>query len=83
MADSLTGIKRVLISVSDKTGIVEFARGLAALGVDILSTGGTAKILGDKQKGWQHEPKAHGAEHDYEKQDGHALGPHRAQAAQM
>ena len=34
-----------LISVSDKTGIVEFARELAALGVALLSTGGTAKLL--------------------------------------
>jgi phosphoribosylaminoimidazolecarboxamide formyltransferase/IMP cyclohydrolase len=34
-----------LISVSDKTGIVEFARSLAALGATILSTGGTAKLL--------------------------------------
>ncbi len=38
-------IQRALISVSDKTGVVEFARGLAALGVEILSTGGTAKLL--------------------------------------
>jgi len=38
-------IQRALISVSDKTGIVEFARGLAAQGVEILSTGGTAKAL--------------------------------------
>ena len=38
-------IKRALISVSDKTGVVELARGLAALGVEILSTGGTAKLL--------------------------------------
>jgi len=36
---------RALVSVSDKTGIVEFARGLAALGVQILSTGGTASLL--------------------------------------
>src|ERR1700712_3205190 len=34
-----------LISVSDKTGIVDFARELAALGVTLLSTGGTAKLL--------------------------------------
>jgi phosphoribosylaminoimidazolecarboxamide formyltransferase / IMP cyclohydrolase len=40
-------IKQALISVSDKTGIVEFARGLAALGVSLLSTGGTAKLLTD------------------------------------
>lgn len=38
-------IKRALISVSDKTGIVEFATQLAAKGVEILSTGGTAKLL--------------------------------------
>ncbi len=38
-------IKRALISVSDKTGIVEFAGVLAAIGVEILSTGGTAKSL--------------------------------------
>ena len=36
-----------LISVSDKTGVLEFARGLHALGVKLLSTGGTAKLLAD------------------------------------
>ena len=40
-------IQRALISVSDKTGIVEFARQLNAAGVEILSTGGTAKLLAD------------------------------------
>ncbi len=40
-------IKRALISVSDKTGIVEMARELAARGVEIISTGGTAKVLSD------------------------------------
>ncbi|MEW6697273.1 MAG: bifunctional phosphoribosylaminoimidazolecarboxamide formyltransferase/IMP cyclohydrolase [Bacillota bacterium] len=38
-------VKRALLSVSDKTGLVEFARGLSALGVEIVSTGGTAKTL--------------------------------------
>jgi phosphoribosylaminoimidazolecarboxamide formyltransferase/IMP cyclohydrolase len=38
-------IKRALISVSDKTGIVEFARSLAENKIEILSTGGTAKLL--------------------------------------
>jgi len=38
-------VKRALLSVSDKTGIIEFARGLELLGVKIISTGGTAKIL--------------------------------------
>ncbi|PIE41988.1 MAG: bifunctional phosphoribosylaminoimidazolecarboxamide formyltransferase/inosine monophosphate cyclohydrolase [Gammaproteobacteria bacterium] len=40
-------IKRALISVSDKTGIVEFASALAEMGVEILSTGGTFKLLKD------------------------------------
>lgn len=38
-------IQRALLSVSDKTGIVEFAQGLVARGVKLLSTGGTAKLL--------------------------------------
>src|SRR3954453_3125490 len=38
-------VRRALISVSDKTGIVDFARGLARLGVEIVSTGGTAAAL--------------------------------------
>jgi phosphoribosylaminoimidazolecarboxamide formyltransferase / IMP cyclohydrolase len=38
-------VERALLSVSDKTGIVEFARKLAALRIEILSTGGTAKLL--------------------------------------
>lgn len=38
-------IKRALISVSDKTGITDFARKLAEMGVEILSTGGTAQVL--------------------------------------
>lgn len=40
-------IKRALISVSDKTGILEFAKNLYALGIEILSTGGTAKLFRD------------------------------------
>ncbi len=40
-------IERALISVSDKTGLVDFARALAGRGVEILSTGGTAKALKD------------------------------------
>ena len=38
-------IQRALISVSDKTGLVPFARKLAEMGVEIISTGGTAKLL--------------------------------------
>jgi phosphoribosylaminoimidazolecarboxamide formyltransferase/IMP cyclohydrolase len=40
-------VRRALISVSDKTGIVEFAQALSAEGVEILSTGGTYKLLCD------------------------------------
>jgi phosphoribosylaminoimidazolecarboxamide formyltransferase / IMP cyclohydrolase len=40
-------IKRALISVSDKTGLIEFARALAGMGVALVSTGGTAKSLRD------------------------------------
>jgi phosphoribosylaminoimidazolecarboxamide formyltransferase/IMP cyclohydrolase len=40
-------VSRALLSVSDKTGIIELALGLQALGVEILSTGGTAKLLAD------------------------------------
>src|SRR5579883_2597657 len=41
-------IARALISVSEKTGVVEFAAGLADLGIEIISTGGTAKLLREK-----------------------------------
>ncbi|MFZ1864935.1 MAG: bifunctional phosphoribosylaminoimidazolecarboxamide formyltransferase/IMP cyclohydrolase [Polyangiales bacterium] len=41
----MTKIRRALISVSDKTGVVEFAKGLSDAGVEILSTGGTARAL--------------------------------------
>src|SRR5690606_38963051 len=40
-------IQRALISVSDKTGVLDFARALAARGVQLLSTGGTAKMLAE------------------------------------
>ena len=38
-------IRRALLSVSDKTGLIEFARALAALGIELISTGGTATAL--------------------------------------
>ncbi|HUF81844.1 MAG TPA: bifunctional phosphoribosylaminoimidazolecarboxamide formyltransferase/IMP cyclohydrolase [Burkholderiales bacterium] len=41
----MAAIKRALLSVSDKTGLVELARGLVDLGVALISTGGTAKLL--------------------------------------
>ena len=50
-ANSIDGpavaVRRALLSVSDKTGLLEFARALAAHGVALLSTGGTAKVLRD------------------------------------
>ncbi len=40
-------IERAILSVTDKTGLVEFARRIAALGVELISTGGTARVLRD------------------------------------
>jgi phosphoribosylaminoimidazolecarboxamide formyltransferase / IMP cyclohydrolase len=45
VTDGAIRVRRALISVSDKTGVAEFAKTLAALGVEILSTGGTAGAL--------------------------------------
>jgi phosphoribosylaminoimidazolecarboxamide formyltransferase / IMP cyclohydrolase len=47
MNDTLISIRRALLSVSDKTGLVEFARFLQTQGVELLSTGGTYKLLRD------------------------------------
>ncbi len=44
---TLRPIRRALLSVSDKTGLIEFAKGLARHGVSLISTGGTAKALRD------------------------------------
>src|SRR3981189_3661820 len=41
----MAAVQRALISVFDKTGVLEFAKRLAALKIEILSTGGTAKLL--------------------------------------
>jgi phosphoribosylaminoimidazolecarboxamide formyltransferase/IMP cyclohydrolase len=43
-----TTVKRALLSVSDKTGLVEFAEILVSLGIEIISTGGTARLLESK-----------------------------------
>jgi phosphoribosylaminoimidazolecarboxamide formyltransferase / IMP cyclohydrolase len=45
MSERLRRITRALLSVSDKSGLVEFARALAAHGIELVSTGGTAKAL--------------------------------------
>src|SRR5215510_12626981 len=47
MSDGLRPIKRALISVSDKNGLIDFARKLAARSVALVSTGGTAKALSE------------------------------------
>src|SRR3546814_4042014 len=47
MKDTPVKISRALLSVSNKTGLVDLARALAARGVDLLSTGGTAKAIRD------------------------------------
>src|SRR5271156_3933337 len=45
MTEHLRRASRALIAVSDKTGIVEFARALAGYGIELISTGGTHKVL--------------------------------------
>lgn len=40
-------IKRALLSVSDKTGLIEFAKALASAGVELVSTGGTARAIAE------------------------------------
>src|ERR1700680_3354722 len=47
MPEHLRRISRALLSVSDKTGLAEFARFLAGFGIELVSTGGTAKALAD------------------------------------
>ena len=47
MAEHLRRASRALISVSDKAGVIEFARALSAFGIELVSTGGTRKTLGD------------------------------------
>jgi AICAR transformylase/IMP cyclohydrolase PurH len=49
MSATQTKIQRAILSVTDKTGLVEFARKLAGMGVELISTGGTAKLLRDSR----------------------------------
>ncbi len=44
---NIVTVKRALVSVTDKTGVVDFARGLSELGIEILSTGGTQSTLSE------------------------------------
>src|SRR5579864_7044077 len=43
----MSKVHRAILSVTDKTGLVDFARKLSALGIELISTGGTAKLLRD------------------------------------
>jgi phosphoribosylaminoimidazolecarboxamide formyltransferase / IMP cyclohydrolase len=47
MAEQIQRVRRALLSVSDKSGLVDFARALADLGVDLISTGGTSRALSE------------------------------------
>src|SRR5215207_3733763 len=47
MSTSPRRITRALLSVSDKSGLIDFARALAGYGIELVSTGGTAKALSD------------------------------------
>src|ERR1700726_4911633 len=47
MTNALRRVSRALISVSDKSGVVDFARALAGHGVELVATGGTRKTLND------------------------------------
>ena len=49
MSRTLPKIQRAILSVTDKTGLVDFARRLADLGIELISTGGTAKLLRDSR----------------------------------
>ncbi len=49
----MSRIQRAILSVTDKAGLVEFARRLSAMGVELVSTGGTAKLL--RESGYRGE----------------------------
>ena len=53
-------VRRALLSVSDKTGLVEFARELSELGVELIASGGTAEVL--RSKGYNVLEARHGRE---------------------
>ena len=76
--DSVRPISRALLSVSDKSGLVDLARGLAELGVELVASGGTSKALRDaglevldvadltgspEMLGWQGDPEEKSPSH--------------------
>jgi phosphoribosylaminoimidazolecarboxamide formyltransferase/IMP cyclohydrolase len=56
----LVTIRRALLSVSDKTGLVDFARALSRRNVEILSTGGTARTVANSAPTMSHHSSTHG-----------------------
>ncbi len=56
--DGMNRVRRALISVHDKTGVVDFAKGLAALGVEILSTGGRPTSFAAPEWPWWTSPRS-------------------------
>ena len=71
-------IQRALVSVTDKTGIVEFAGRLSALGVELISTGGTAKILRESGIAVQGRCRRHRFSRDARRpREDHASANHR------
>ena len=47
MSSNMSKVRRAILSVTDKNGLIDFARKLSALGIELVSTGGTAKLLRD------------------------------------
>jgi hypothetical protein len=72
-------IKRALLSVSDKTGLIDFARALAAQGVELLSTGGTAKAIKRRRPAGEGRVRVHRLPGDAgrPRQDPASQGPRR------
>ena len=60
MPSDLKRVTRALLSVSDKTGLVDFARALAARGIELVSTGGTQKALAEAGLAGAGRERSHG-----------------------
>ena len=78
-APDLVPVRRALLSVSDKTGLVDFARALAGFGVELVSTGGTAKAIAAAGIAGARRHRAHrlSRDHGRPRQDAASGGPWR------
>ena len=76
-------IQRAILSVTDKTGLVDFARKLSALGIELISTGGTAKLLRDSGIDRQRHLRTHRIPRNARRprQDAPSQGPRRHPAS--